>query len=98
MNSRFIAIVAASVATLIYGVNYTIAKDVMPLFVMPFGLIVLRVFGAMVLFWFLGLFVKKENIEKKDFIANMIYLVNCLCSPENGVSLFVLIKNCVKGL
>lgn len=69
MNGRVLAFIAASVATLIYGANYTIAKDVMPAFVKPFGFIVLRVFGAMVLFWLLSLFVKREKIAKKDFIA-----------------------------
>ena len=32
---------------------------------------------------------------KTDFNTSMIYLFNCICSPENGVSLSVLIKNCV---
>lgn len=69
MNGRIIAFLAASVATLIYGANYTIAKDVMPVFVKPFGFIVLRVFGAMVLFWIVSLFVKKEKIARRDFIG-----------------------------
>ena len=69
MNGRILAFIAASVATLIYGANYTIAKDVMPAFVKPFGFIVLRVFGAMVLFWLLSLFVKREKIAKKDFVG-----------------------------
>lgn len=69
MNGRILAFIAASVATLIYGANYTIAKDVMPAFVKPFGFIVLRVFGAMVLFWLLSLFVKREKITKKDFVG-----------------------------
>jgi len=69
MKGRILALLAASAATLIYGVNYTIAKDVMPTYVKPYGFIVLRVFGALILFWILGLFVKSEKIAKKDFIA-----------------------------
>ena len=67
MNQRSIAILLVSIATLIYGVTFTIAKDVMPLYVKPFGFILIRVFGATAIFWFIGLFVKKEKIEKADY-------------------------------
>jgi hypothetical protein len=39
MNKRFLAIIAVSLATLIYGINYTIAKEVMPLYVKPYAFI-----------------------------------------------------------
>ncbi|OIQ40249.1 MAG: EamA family transporter [Bacteroidetes bacterium MedPE-SWsnd-G1] len=68
MKGRILAFLAALGATLIYGANYSIAKDVMPLYVKPYGFIILRVVGACLLFWILGLFVKKEKIDKKDFI------------------------------
>jgi len=69
MKGRVLALLAAFSATLIYGVNYTIAKDVMPTYIKPYGFIILRVFGALILFWILGLFVKTEKIAKKDFIT-----------------------------
>ncbi|MCK5814781.1 MAG: DMT family transporter [Flavobacteriaceae bacterium] len=69
MKGRIIALIAAFVATVIYGINYSIAKDVMPFYIKPFALIILRVFGAMVLFWILGLFVKSEKIDKKDYLT-----------------------------
>lgn len=53
-------------ANLIYGANYTIAKEVMPDYILPFGFILLRVIGAMVLFWSLHFFMAKEQIIKKD--------------------------------
>lgn len=68
MKGRVLAFLAAFGATLIYGANYSIAKDVMPLYIKPFSFIILRVVGALILFWILGLFVKKERIERKDFI------------------------------
>ena len=37
MNKRTLALIAVSTATLIYGINYTIAKEVMPIYVKPFG-------------------------------------------------------------
>ncbi len=67
MNQRTLAIIAASIATLIYGVTFTVAKEVMPMYIKPFGFILLRVGGATAIFWLLGLFVKAKSIEKSDF-------------------------------
>ncbi len=67
MNSRSLAIGAACIATLIYGVTFTIAKEVMPLYLKPFGFILLRVGGAAIVFWMLGLFVKSQKIDKQDY-------------------------------
>ncbi len=68
MNSRALALVAAFGATTIYGMNHTIAKVVMPHYIGPFGFIMLRVVGACILFWLVGLFMPKETIERKDFL------------------------------
>lgn len=38
-------------------------------FIKPFGFVVLRVVGATLLFWLVGLGVKSEKIDKKDFIT-----------------------------
>lgn len=67
MRSRKIAFLLALLAALIYGVSFTVAKEVMPLYVRPFGFILLRVLGATVLFWIVGIFLKKEKIEVKDY-------------------------------
>lgn len=56
-------------ANLIYGINYTVAKDVMPTYVTPNAFILIRVSGAVVLFWLLSLLLKKnEKIAKKDWV------------------------------
>lgn len=52
---------------IIHCFNYIIAKDVMPTYVKPFGFMVLRVFGAMLLFWLAGLFIKQNRIDKEDW-------------------------------
>ncbi len=39
----------------------------MPLYVKPFAFILLRVSGATLVFWILGLFIKKQKIEKADY-------------------------------
>jgi drug/metabolite transporter (DMT)-like permease len=67
LSARNIAFLLAFLASLIYGVSFTIAKDVMPLYIKPFGFILIRVFGATALFWVAGLFVKKEKIATNDF-------------------------------
>ena len=67
MNSRNTAFLFASLAALIYGINFTVAKEVMPYYIKPYGFILVRVFGAAILFWIAGLFIKKEKIAFKDF-------------------------------
>jgi len=67
MRSRNIAFLLAFLAALIYGVSFTVAKEVMPVYVQPFGFILLRVLGATLLFWGVGIFLKKEKIEVKDY-------------------------------
>lgn len=67
MNQRTFALIAVSIATLIYGITYTIAKDVMPNYIKPYGFILLRVSSATLIFWTVGLFTKQQKIEKSDY-------------------------------
>ncbi len=67
MSKRYLALIAATLVSIIYGVTFTIAKDVMPLYILPYGFIVLRVGGSVILFWLIWLFVPKEKIDRKDF-------------------------------
>lgn len=67
MSKRFWALLAATLVSIIYGVTFTIAKDVMPKYVQPFGFIALRVGGSMLLFWLIAPFFSTEKIEKADF-------------------------------
>lgn len=56
-------------ANLIYGINYTVAKDVMSDgYVQPSAFILMRVSGALFLFWLVYLITGREKINKKDFI------------------------------
>ena len=66
MNNRLLAIAAATIASAIYGINHTLAKDIMPIHIKPFGFIMLRVLGAAILFWIISLFYKSEKIQKED--------------------------------
>lgn len=67
MSKRTWALLAATIVSIIYGVTFTIAKDVMPKFVLPFGFITMRVGGSVVLFWLISFFSPKEKIAKEDF-------------------------------
>lgn len=67
MIKRNYAYIAATLVSIIYGVTFTVAKDVMPQFVLPFGFILLRVAGSAVLFWSISFLGPKEKIEPKDF-------------------------------
>lgn len=66
MSNRNLALAGATIVACIYGITFTVAKDVMPNHVAPFGLIFIRVFGACILFWIASLFTPYENIQKKD--------------------------------
>ena len=67
MKKRYLAFLAAFGASFIYGINHTLAKDLMPTYIQPFGFIMLRVLGAAALFWITSLFFPKEKIERKDW-------------------------------
>ena len=66
MQKKILPLLAATIATTIYGINHTVAKMVMPIYIGSLGLVFLRVLGATIIFWTLSLFFKTKPIEKKD--------------------------------
>ena len=66
LKKTLLAHLALLAANLIYAINYSFAKDVMPAFIMPSGFILLRVIGALTLFSLSYFFFIKEKVEKKD--------------------------------
>lgn len=67
MSKRHLAFLAAFGASFIYGVNHTLAKDLMPKYIEAYGFIMLRVLGAAILFWITSLFLPSEKIDRKDW-------------------------------
>lgn len=67
MSKRNLALIGATVVSIIYGLTFTIAKDVMPQFIDAYGFILLRVGGSTILFWLAWLFMPKERIAWTDF-------------------------------
>lgn len=55
-------------ANIIYGLNYSIAKAVMPDYIKPFALVSLRSVITAGLFWITSLFMPKEPVKNKDLL------------------------------
>jgi drug/metabolite transporter (DMT)-like permease len=66
MQKKALPLLAATIATTIYGINHTVAKMVMPIYIGSLGLVLLRVLGATIMFWTISLFFKSKPIEKQD--------------------------------
>ena len=89
MDKRILGLLAALLATSIFGFNHTIAKELMPDVLSPNALLYCRVFGAAVLFWFISLFFKWEKVEIKDFKLIIVSAffgmgLNMITSPLSG--------------
>jgi len=67
MGNKLKAHLAVLMANILYGASYTIAKEVMPQFIKPFGFIVIRVWCAMILFVITAQLFFKEKIDRKDY-------------------------------
>ncbi len=67
MDKRTLALLAAFGATTIYGLNHTIAKEVMPMHIQGFGFVQVRLLGATALFWLVSFFVPRQRIARGDF-------------------------------
>ena len=68
MNQKYIAHAAVFGANLFYAGNYVIAKEVVPVYIGAYGMIVIRVVISTVLFWALSKFLIKDNItDKRDY-------------------------------
>jgi drug/metabolite transporter (DMT)-like permease len=68
MSKRHRAHLALFVVNLLYGINYVVAKGLMPNTIKPNGFILMRVSGAVLLFW-LFLINKLEKIDKNDYFT-----------------------------
>jgi drug/metabolite transporter (DMT)-like permease len=65
-----IALIAANI---IYGLNYVIAKAVMPEVIGPYAMVAIRSISAVSLFWIASLFIPREKVPIKD----LLYLMAC---------------------
>ena len=65
MQRKIFALGAATLATTIYGINHTVAKSVMPIYIGSLGFVFMS-HNATILFWVISLFFESKQIEKKD--------------------------------
>ncbi len=84
MNKRTLALLAALGATTIYGLNHTIAKEVMPTYIQGFGFVQVRLLGAAILFWLVSLFIPQQKINRADLPKMLLcalfgMVINMLC-------------------
>jgi drug/metabolite transporter (DMT)-like permease len=54
-------------ANIFFGINYAVAKGIMPIYLKPNGFTLLRILTAFALFFILALFIKREKIQRKDY-------------------------------
>jgi len=54
-------------ANIFFGINYAVAKGIMPNYLKPNGFTLLRIIIAFPLFFLLSSFIKKEKIQRKDY-------------------------------
>jgi len=75
MSDSLKAHVSLFAAQVIYALNYSIAKDLMPEFIGPGALVLLRVLGACMLFWSVSLFIPEEKPLKGDHLKFLMLAV-----------------------
>lgn len=57
---------AIFMANVFYGINYSVAKEIMPVYIHSYGLTIVRILGAAIMFWIFTSFGEQEKIDKKD--------------------------------
>lgn len=66
---------ALIIANLIYGLNFSIAKLLMPDFIKPLGLVALRSAVGTSLFWIFSLFFPREKVERRDLLYMFCFFI-----------------------
>jgi drug/metabolite transporter (DMT)-like permease len=61
MSNQLRVHAALLVVTIIYAANYSLSKDVMPRYLHPFGIVTLRIVGAILFFAIIKFFVARED-------------------------------------
>ncbi len=96
--------IALFAAQIVYALNYSIAKGLMPTFISPLALVFLRIVGACCLFWVLSLFVKTQKVKPADLkkmmwltlfgvVINQVFFIYGLSLTEPINSAIIMISN-----
>ena len=71
-NKIALAHIAILVANIIYGINYSVAKQVLGIHIDAFGFVLVRVIGTLILIWSLAFIYKNEKVERKDLFLLLL--------------------------
>lgn len=75
MSESLKAHISLFTAQVIYALNYSLAKDLMPHYVGPGALVLLRILGACLMFWTVSLFIDVKAPEKRDYVKFILLAV-----------------------
>lgn len=96
--------IALFTAQIIYALNYSIAKGLMPTYISPLALVFFRIVGACFLFWVLSLFVKTQKVKPADLkkmmvlalfgvVINQVFFIYGLSLTEPINSAIIMVSN-----
>ncbi len=104
LKKEWIGHITLLLAQIIYALNYSLAKGLMPTYIQPFALVFFRIIGACILFWISSLFVPSVKIEKTDrkrlitlaicgVLINQVFFIWGLSLTEPINSAIIMISN-----
>lgn len=79
--------VAMFSANIIFGLNTTISRTLMPEILSPYTLTFFRLSGGMMLFWLVSLFTKKEKVPAKDIM--LLFFASLFSLSFNQLPYFI---------
>jgi drug/metabolite transporter (DMT)-like permease len=86
-NSKLNGHMAMLSANLIFGLNTTVSRTLMPEILSPYTLTFFRLGGGFLLFWIVSLFTKKEHVPAKDIL--MLFFASFFALSFNQLPYFV---------
>jgi drug/metabolite transporter (DMT)-like permease len=104
LKKEWLGHIALLLAQIIYALNFSLAKGLMPTYIQPFALVFFRIIGACILFWISSLFVPNVAIEKADrkrililalcgVLINQVFFIWGLSITEPINSAIIMISN-----
>jgi drug/metabolite transporter (DMT)-like permease len=68
MQGKTKAHIALAAATIFFGLNYSVSKSLMPVFITPLPLVLVRLLGSIGVILVVSVFIKAERIQKADYL------------------------------
>lgn len=72
MQGKTKAHISLAAATIFFGLNYSISKSLMPVFISPLPLVLVRLLGSIGLILVLSVFLKTERVQKADYLRILL--------------------------